>query len=94
MAESLRTPMERAPRPDLGTEPIPKTRYTSPEYARREWDRMWTRVWLMAGRESDVTEPGDYFSFEIGHESDSRPAINQTRVHIRSHSRRAYSGLV
>jgi phenylpropionate dioxygenase-like ring-hydroxylating dioxygenase large terminal subunit len=30
---------------------------------------MWTKVWLLAGRESDLPEPGDYFTFEIGPES-------------------------
>ena len=64
-----RTPLEKAPDPDLGTEPIPKTRYTSPDFMQREWDGMWTRTWLMAGRESDVAQPGDYFTFEIGPES-------------------------
>jgi phenylpropionate dioxygenase-like ring-hydroxylating dioxygenase large terminal subunit len=63
------TPMERAPVPDLGTALIPKERYTSAEFAQLEWERMWTRTWLMAGRESDIPEPGDYFTFEIGPES-------------------------
>jgi phenylpropionate dioxygenase-like ring-hydroxylating dioxygenase large terminal subunit len=49
--------------------PIPKERYTSPEFAQLEWDHMWTKVWLCAGRGSDAPEPGDYFSFEIGRES-------------------------
>jgi nitrite reductase/ring-hydroxylating ferredoxin subunit len=49
--------------------PIPKERYTSREFASREWTDMWTRVWLMAGRESDVPAEGDYFTFEIGPES-------------------------
>jgi phenylpropionate dioxygenase-like ring-hydroxylating dioxygenase large terminal subunit len=61
--------MERAPDPDLGTAAIPKERYTSAAYAQREWDGMWTKVWLMAGRASDIPEPGDYFTFEIGTES-------------------------
>jgi phenylpropionate dioxygenase-like ring-hydroxylating dioxygenase large terminal subunit len=69
MADPLRTPTDRAPDPGLGSEPIPKSRYTCPEYARREWDHLWTRVWLMAGRASDAPEPGDYFTFEIGPES-------------------------
>ena len=69
MSEALRTPMERAPVPDLGTDPIPKERYTSAEFAQREWEKLWTKVWLMAGRESDVPNPGDYFTFEIGPES-------------------------
>ena len=65
----LRTPMERAPDPGLGHAPIPKSRYTSPEYAALEWQHMWTKVWLLAGRVSDLPEPGDYLTFEIGPES-------------------------
>ena len=65
----LRTPMERAAWPDLGSSVVPKERYTSPEYARLEWERMWTRSWLLAGLESDLREPGDYCTFEIGPES-------------------------
>lgn len=48
---------------------IPKERYTTREFAELEWQRMWTKVWLMAGRASDIPEPGDYFTFEIGPES-------------------------
>lgn len=61
--------MQRAPRPDLGNEPIPKERYTSAAFARLEWDHMWRRVWLFAGLESDLKRAGDYFTFEIGTES-------------------------
>jgi len=64
-----RTPVERAPDPDLGTAPIPKERYTSRAFMEREWEGLWTRAWLMAGRASDAPEPGDYFTFEIGPES-------------------------
>ena len=64
------TPMEKQPEPALEYVPIPKERYTSPEFARLEWERMWTRVWLLAGRESGrARSPGDYFTFEIGTES-------------------------
>jgi phenylpropionate dioxygenase-like ring-hydroxylating dioxygenase large terminal subunit len=44
-------------------------RYASAEFMRREWDRMWTRTWLLAGLESDARETGDFFVFEIGPES-------------------------
>ena len=64
-----RTPLERAPWPELGTALIPKERYVSPDYARLEWERMWTRVWLLAGLESDLQSPGDYLTLEIGPES-------------------------
>ena len=63
------TPMEKQPEPALEYVPIPKERYTSREFAKREWERMWTRVWLLAGREQDAAAPGDYFTFEIGPES-------------------------
>ena len=63
------TPMAKAPEPALAYVPIPKERYTSREFARHEWERMWTKVWLLAGRESDAPNPGDYFTFEIGPES-------------------------
>jgi phenylpropionate dioxygenase-like ring-hydroxylating dioxygenase large terminal subunit len=65
----MATPMERAPAPNLDYVPIPKERYTSREFAQLEWDRMWTRTWLCAGRESDLSRPGDYLTFEIGPES-------------------------
>jgi phenylpropionate dioxygenase-like ring-hydroxylating dioxygenase large terminal subunit len=63
------TPMAKAPDPDLGTALVPKERYTSPDFAAREWSGMWKRVWLLAGREADIPEPGDYLTFEIGAES-------------------------
>jgi len=63
------TPMERAPAPELDYVPIPKERYTSPEFAELEWSHMWTKTWLFAGRASDAPNAGDYFSFEIGPES-------------------------
>ena len=44
-------------------------RYIGAEFMRREWNRMWTRTWLLAGLESDADEPGDFFVFEIGAES-------------------------
>ncbi len=44
-------------------------RYTSSEFMRLEWERMWTRTWLLAGLELDLREPGDFFVFNIGPES-------------------------
>ena len=71
MTTSVRqgTPTEKAPEPILGTELIPKERYTSKEYMQLEWERMWTKVWNMAGRESDIPNVGDYFTTELGPES-------------------------
>jgi phenylpropionate dioxygenase-like ring-hydroxylating dioxygenase large terminal subunit len=64
-----RTPLDRMPRPELGTQLVSKERYTSADFAQREWDRMWTKTWLLAGFESDIPEPGDYFTFDVGTES-------------------------
>ncbi len=71
MTTSVRqgTPTAKAPEPVLGTELIPKERYTSKEYMQLEWERMWTKVWNMAGRESDIPNVGDYFTTELGPES-------------------------
>ncbi|MCH8058360.1 MAG: GTP cyclohydrolase I FolE [Proteobacteria bacterium] len=35
----------------------------------REWEKLWTRTWLIAGIESDIREPGDYSVFRLGRES-------------------------
>ena len=63
------TPAEKAPDPELGHEPISKERYTSREFMQLEWDRIWTKIWLLGGLESDMPEAGDYISTEIGRES-------------------------
>jgi len=63
------TPIDKTPDPALGHELVPKERYTSAEFARLEWERMWTKVWLLAGRESDLRVAGDYLTLEIGAES-------------------------
>ena len=63
------TPMGKAAEPELGTELIPKERYTSEEFMKLEWERLWTKVWNMAGRETDIPNVGDYFTTELGPES-------------------------
>ncbi|MFZ9967633.1 MAG: hypothetical protein ACO3IN_11640, partial [Steroidobacteraceae bacterium] len=67
--ESPETPSAKAPDPDLGHDLIPKERYTSTEFMQLEWERMWSKVWLLGGMEADIPEPGDYISTEIGRES-------------------------
>ena len=63
------TPHEKAPDPDLGSAVIDQRRYTSAEFMRLEWERLWTKVWLVAGRSLDMPNPGDYIVTEIGGES-------------------------
>jgi phenylpropionate dioxygenase-like ring-hydroxylating dioxygenase large terminal subunit len=59
----------RAPYIDHGTDRVDSERYYSRDVMDQEWERLWTRVWLIAGPRSDLREPGDYFTFDIGRES-------------------------
>jgi len=70
--------MSRTPEPDpiqswpeqkLRGDPIVGSRYTSDEFFRREWEGMWTKVWLLLGRESELPEPGDWQREDVGPES-------------------------
>lgn len=63
------TPADKAPDPDLGHALIPAERYTSTDFLKLEWDRMWTKVWLLGGRSDDIAEPGDWIATDIGRES-------------------------
>jgi phenylpropionate dioxygenase-like ring-hydroxylating dioxygenase large terminal subunit len=69
VGQSVVTPAEKAPEPELGAALIPKERYTSSEFMRLEWERMWTKVWLIGCREDEIPEVGDYITTEIGTES-------------------------
>jgi phenylpropionate dioxygenase-like ring-hydroxylating dioxygenase large terminal subunit len=40
-------------------------RYYSPEYARRERDALWMRVWQVAGRADDIPEAGDWMEYRL-----------------------------
>lgn len=59
----------KVPYIDNGTGRADAERYYSREWMSREWDRLWTRTWLIAGVVSDVAEEGDYFTFQIGREN-------------------------
>ncbi len=67
--DSPGTPVDKHPDPDLGTDLIDARRYTSPEFMQWEWERLWTKVWLLGARLRDIPEPGDYAVTEIGRES-------------------------
>ena len=45
---------------------IPAARYTTVEFARLEHERLWSRVWQVAGREEQLPNPGDVLEYEIG----------------------------
>ena len=60
---------DRAPIIDHGTGRPDPARYHDPIVMRAEWDRMWTRTWLLAAVECDLKEVGDFVRFDIGNES-------------------------
>jgi len=59
---------EQAPDPRAADE-LPIDVYLSADYARREQEELWRRVWQVAGRVEDVTHPGDSFVYDIGDDS-------------------------
>jgi phenylpropionate dioxygenase-like ring-hydroxylating dioxygenase large terminal subunit len=59
----------KRPPVDNGAQILDPARYHSAEFMQLEWQRMWPKVWLLAGVTSDIPEGGDYFTFDIGHES-------------------------
>ena len=76
-----------APIPTLDTWPeqsirghsIPGSRYTSREFMEQEWEGMWTRVWLLLGRESELPEPGDWRGDGRIHRGSLRRAMSANR---------------
>ena len=53
----------------LRGDPITGDRYYSKEFAQREWDHMWTKIWHVAGRENEMQEAGDYIVHNFMRES-------------------------
>lgn len=69
-----RTPIHAVERPrppayNLRGDPITGDRYVSKAFMELEWEHVWTRTWQIGGRASDLPEPGDFITHEIGRES-------------------------
>jgi nitrite reductase/ring-hydroxylating ferredoxin subunit len=58
-----------APHPVRDDGTIPKERYLDADFLELELERMWSRVWQVAGREEELREPGDFLEYTIGDES-------------------------
>jgi phenylpropionate dioxygenase-like ring-hydroxylating dioxygenase large terminal subunit len=70
MAEAIPTrEIQSWPEQALRGHRIPGSRYTSKEFAEKEWEGMWTKVWLLLGREEELPNPGDWQCEEVGPES-------------------------
>ncbi len=70
--EILRTDAKPAPQflledhvPDIGTDPVPATNYTCPQFFQREIEKVWLRCWQMACREEEIPNVGDYLVYEV-----------------------------
>ena len=48
---------------------ISPERYYTKEYMEKEWEHLWTKTWLVAGRVSDLEHPGDFIRFDLLTES-------------------------
>ncbi|WP_374649273.1 SRPBCC family protein [Rhizorhabdus sp.] len=55
--------------PSARGDPIGGDRYWSKDFADREWEHMWKRVWHLGGRVSQLEEPGDFIVHDFRHES-------------------------
>ena len=54
---------------DNGLDVLDPRRYYDPGFMADEWDKLWTRSWLIAAIETDIPEPGDYSIFQLLKES-------------------------
>lgn len=48
---------------------LPRPYYLSPDLHEADLDRVWRRVWLLAGHTSQIPDKGNYFTFEMANES-------------------------
>jgi phenylpropionate dioxygenase-like ring-hydroxylating dioxygenase large terminal subunit len=62
-------PRDKAPDPVLGSLPITGERYTSRAFADLEWEKLWTKVWVIAAMVAELPDAGDYVTVQIGRES-------------------------
>ena len=49
----------------LGTEKVSTRPYFSQEHFEQEKEHIFSKCWMMTGRESDLAKAGDYFTFHI-----------------------------
>jgi phenylpropionate dioxygenase-like ring-hydroxylating dioxygenase large terminal subunit len=60
--------VSKQPEPKLRGTPITPDRYYSKDFMGREWDKVWTRTWQIAGLERELTKKGDYITTTLGRE--------------------------
>ena len=55
--------------PQARGDAITGDRYWCKDFADREWEHMWKRIWHVGGRTAQLEEPGDFIVHEFRHES-------------------------
>ncbi|MEK9934607.1 MAG: hypothetical protein VW555_07800, partial [Luminiphilus sp.] len=50
----------------LGDADLPASRYTCPDFFRREMSAMWSCTWQWACREEHIPSVGDHYVYDIG----------------------------
>lgn len=61
--------MSKLANPEFRNTPISPDRYFSKEWADREWDRIWTRTWQIAGTQAQIPNKGDWLTADFGPET-------------------------
>jgi nitrite reductase/ring-hydroxylating ferredoxin subunit len=67
----------------LGDQDISKDRYIDAAFAKKEYEKLWTRTWQFVCREEHIPEVGDYHVYDLGHYSFiiTRVAKNEIRAY-------------
>ena len=71
----------KQPARDNGSDIHSKVGYFSSDYADLEWEKLWSKSWLIAGVTADIPNEGDYFLFKVRHESF---IVTRTREGVRA----------
>lgn len=71
-ADDIRQPLadtSKQPEPILRGTPITPERYYAKDFMDREWDKIWTRTWQIAGLQRELSKSGDYVTTTLGRET-------------------------
>ena len=64
-----RADMSKFREPEFRNTPITPDRYYSKEWADREWDKIWTKTWQIAGLAAQLKKQGDWLTADFGPET-------------------------
>ena len=67
--EALRTDTSKLREPEFRNTPITPDRYSSKEWADKEWEKIWTKTWQIAGVAAQLAKAGDWITADFGPET-------------------------